>query len=403
VKKVIENVYKEELKDPKRFRVKELSQDWIDDEIKRISIITKHVIERNKNSPYRFPEECPKEGKYRFRENIGWTEGFWTGINWLLYEATGDTYFKETAVALDQHFVERIQKRIITNHHDLGFLYSLSTVAEYKITGNEKMKDAGIEAADVLLERYWPKAGILQAWGDINDPAQQGRMIMDCSMNIPLLYWASRVTGEFKYQEAAKQHIKKTADYLVREDGSTYHTFYLDVNSGVPIRGTTHQGYSDTSCWARGQAWGIYGAVLSYRYTEEKAYLELSQKLSHYFLNRLPDDHICYWDLIFTQESDHQERDTSSVPIVVCGLLEVLKYLPIKDPQREHYLNAVYAMMASLARDYSIPSDTEEEGFLRHGVYNKPKNNGVDTPNIWGDYFYLEALVRLKQVWSPYW
>lgn len=223
-------------------------------------------------------------------------------------------------------------------------------------------------------------------------------MIIDCNLNVPLLFWAANETGNQRWREAASRHLAQAARYLVREDASTFHTFYMDVHSGQPLRGDTHQGFSDSSCWARGQAWGIYGFALGYAHTGDAWQPELSRRLAHYFLNRLPEDFVCYWDLIFTAE-DNQYRDTSAAAIAACGLAELLKLLPLTDPLRPAYGNAIELMMRNLRERYFAHA---QDGLLREGVYNFGRNMGINEPNLWGDYFYFEALVRLSRVWTPY-
>lgn len=202
------------------------------------------------------------------------------------------------------------------------------------------------------------------------------------------------------YADAAKDHLHHAMQYLVRPDASTFHTYFMDVHTGKPLRGTTHQGYSDTSCWARGQAWAMDGFALNARHMDDPDLLDIAQKTSIYFLNRLPEDYVCYWDLIF-QPEDGQCRDTSAVSCAVCGLLEQLKYMPADDPLRKPWQNAVALMMRSLRENYL--TQPGQDGLLLHGVYNYPRGMGIDTQNLWGDYFYLEALVRLKKQWNPYW
>jgi unsaturated chondroitin disaccharide hydrolase len=296
----------------------------------------------------------------------------------------------------------RAEKRLYTDTHDLGFLYSLSCVAAYKLTGNEDAKRTALLAADLLMERYFDKAGIIQAWGALDDPEQQGRMIIDCNLNLPLLYWASEVTGDSRYADAARSHVLKAAQYIVREDASTFHTYYMDVNTGAPKYGRTHQGYSDDSCWARGQAWGIYGFPLSYIYTGDTELLELTKKVTNYFLNRLPEDLVAYWDLIFT-EGTEQERDSSSPAIAACGMLELAKHLPLIDPSKRLYENAALHLVKALADNYTADSAPDSNGVLIHAVYNKPRGMGIDECNIWGDYYYFEAIVRLMKDWKLYW
>ncbi len=320
---------------------------------------------------------------------------------WLAYELTGDEKYRRVAEIHLESFKERFEKKIRIDTHDLGFLYTLSCVASYKLTKNQFAKDLALRAAEYLSGRFHEKPGIIQAWGTLDDPNQRGRMIIDCMMNLPLLYWASKLTGNKRYYDIAYSHAVQTGKYIVREDASTYHTFYMDVETGAPKYGKTHQGYSDDSCWARGQAWAIYGFVLSYLYTDDWNFVELSKKLANYFLNRLPDDFVPYWDLIFTD--GNEERDSSAAAIALCGFLELIRHLPLTDEYLEYYINAAKNIVYSLTENYSTKELEYSNGILLHGVYSKPGNNGVDECCIWGDYFYFEALVRLVKDWKPYW
>jgi len=347
-----------------------------------------------------FPAPSSVGGIYPAIGNIEWTNGFWTGMLWLAYELTGAARYREAAEAHVRSFDKRQAERISTNHHDLGFLYSLSCVAGYKLTGSEEAAEAAMGAARLLLERYLPGAGIIQAWGELSDPAQRGRMIIDCNLNLPLLYWASDYSGDPSFRDAANQHIAAAARHIVRPDGSTFHTFFFDPATGAPREGKTHQGHADDSCWARGQAWGISGFPLVYRHNGDTSLLELSKVLANYFLNRLPGDGICYWDLIFTQGAE--ERDSSAAAIAACGLLELAKNLPLSDPLREQYERAAMGMVTELAQRYTAAA-SPGGGLLTHAVYHKPNRIGIDECCIWGDYFYLEALVRLTRTWEPYW
>ena len=153
--------------------------------------------------------------------------------------------YREAAESGLSSFKKRVEERIATDTHDLGFLYSLSAVAAYRLTGNDEARSMALKAADLLAERFFPKAGIIQAWGDLSDPKECGRMIMDCLMNLPLLYWASEATGDPRYAEMAVSHARQSAAYLVREDHTSYHTYYMDVETGEPKYGNTHQGYAD--------------------------------------------------------------------------------------------------------------------------------------------------------------
>ena len=375
----------------------DIAMDRINDEIK---FVIEKITQNMPDFVDKFPSACSHNMIYSQTDNFDWTESFWTGMLWLAYEETGKSDYKNIAETQIDLFKKRIEQRYKTGTHDLGFLYTLSCVAAYKLTGNDQAKETALKAADCLMERYIAVAGIIQAWGDLNDPRQSGRMIIDCLMNLPLLYWASEVTGNDKYKNAAVSHARRAAEYIVREDASAFHTFYMDVKTGKPIMGKTAQGFSDQSSWARGQAWGIYGFALSYLYTKDTEFISISQKMANYFLNRLPEDDVCYWDLIFSDGPE--ERDSSAAAVAACGLLELYKHLPDKNEARI-YKNAALKITASLGENYTSKNVPESNGVLLHAVYSKPSNNGVDECCIWGDYFYFEALTRIKKDWKLYW
>jgi unsaturated chondroitin disaccharide hydrolase len=250
------------------------------------------------------------------------------------------------------------------------------------------------------MTRYLDAPGIIQAWGDMRDPNQRGRTIVDSLMNTPLLYWASQVTGDERYHRAAHRHAGQLARYFVRPDNTTFHTFYFDPETGAPRLGQTAQGAADNSCWARGQAWAVYGFTLNYLYTRDESLLHTAWRVADYFLAHLPADKVAYWDLIFADGSG-EERDSSASAIAACGLMELSKWLP---GERERYQSAAAEMVASLYENYSTRNAPESNALILHGVYSKPAGHGVDEGNLWGDYFYLEALMRLARPdWKLYW
>ncbi|HKS32635.1 MAG TPA: glycoside hydrolase family 88 protein [Enterobacteriaceae bacterium] len=362
-----------------------------------LALIGRHLTEFGE----RFPAETCVKGYYPLTDNVEWTTSFWTGQLWLAWEMSGDATFREMAEKHVRSFGLRIAGRQDTNTHDLGFLYTLSCVAGWRLTGNRDARGFALQAAEALLERFHPKAQIIQAWGDLQDPEQAGRMIIDCNMNLPLLYWASEQTGDPRFASAAQAHVMQAAKYLIREDASTFHTYYMDVKTGEPRYGNTQQGYADDSCWSRGQAWGIYGFLLSYIYTGDASMITLSKRLANYFLNRLPEDHVCHWDLALV--GTDALRDSSSAAIAACGLLELVKHLPVTDPDRERYQLWATEIVLSLSRHYVSGLDEPGNGVLKHSVYHLSSNKGVDECSSWGDYFYVEALARVTQSWKLYW
>ena len=321
-------------------------------------------------------------------ENNQWTCGFWPGEIWLSYERTGDEAFKKAALTLVDSFMYRIEHKIEVDHHDMGFLYSPSCVAAYKLTGSEIGRKAAILAADQLCTRFQEKGEFFQAWGALG-ARDNYRYIIDAH-----------------YADLAHKHVTTCLGNSIRADGSTYHTFFMDPETGAPVRGATCQGYKDDSCWARGQAWGVYGTAISYRYTKQPEYLDAFRKVLAYYLDRLPDDLVPYWDMTFTS-GDTEPRDSSSASIVACGLLEAAKY--VGKEEAAEYTTLATQMLGSVAEHYAVKEGPQGIGLVRHGTYSKksPYNTctpeGVDECVSWGDYFYMEALTRLTKDWELYW
>lgn len=352
-----------------------------------------------------FPCANSENNFYPHSENVDWTTGFWTGEIWLAYEKTKNPRLKEAALVQVDSFLERIKNRVNTDHHDMGFLYTPSCVAAYKLTGSETGKKAALLAADNLMERFHEKGQFFQAWGEIGAPDNY-RLIIDCLLNMPLLFWASEVTGDERYMEKATAHIKTAMKCIIRPDNSTYHTYYFDPETGLPDRGVTCQGNRNGSAWARGQAWGIYGSALAYSKLRNEEYIDIFRRVTGYFLDHLPDDLVPYWDFDFTTGSD-EPRDSSAGAIAVCGMLEMAKYLD-KD-EAEYYTDAALKLLKPLIEKCAVKDSAESNGLLLHGTYAKKTptntcgNSGVDECNTWGDYFYLEALTRLTSDWKLYW
>lgn len=340
-------------------------------------------------------------------ENNQWTCGFWPGEVWLSYERTGEEAFRFAALTLVDSFLARIENKVEVDHHDMGFLYSPSCVAAYKLTGSEAGRKAAILAARQLCTRFQEKGRFIQAWGAMG-VTDNYRYIIDCLLNVPLLYWVAEETGEAGFADIAHRHVTTCLAHSIRPDGSTYHTFFMDPVTGGPVRGATCQGYKDDSCWARGQAWGVYGTALSYRYTKNPEYLDAFRRVLVYYLERLPADMVPYWDMTFNDENGAGEpRDSSSASIVACGLLEAAKYVPPQEAAGWRTLAG--QMLKSVADGYAVQNGPEGIGLVRHGTYSKksPYNTctpeGVDECVSWGDYFYMEALTRYTKNWKLYW
>lgn len=350
----------------------------------------------------KFPSPCTYDQGYKAIDNNYWTTSFYTGLQYLSYTVKEEEVFREK---LEEHltsFHDRLKRQIELDTHDLGFLYEYSSLMAYKCLGMKQAKEDALRAADLLMARYHKHAGIIQAWGDLTQSEHRGRMIIDANMNLPLLYFASEVTGHKGYYDAAYTHVKKAQTYIMREDHSTFHTYYFDPDSGKPLRGSTQQGFSDDSCWARGQAWAIYGFTLSYAYTEDETLLETAMEAADYFLDHLPKDGICFWDLVF-KDGDEQERDSSSAAIAACGLIALAEAVQNIDHEKSvHYRTSAKQMVISLIETYTPDESHMSDALLLHSVYSKPHDKGVDEGSAWGDYYYMEALLRMNGAFKAF-
>jgi unsaturated chondroitin disaccharide hydrolase len=347
-----------------------------------------------------------------------WTPSFWTGLCWLAAELTGEERYREVAQSHLEHFRARIEGTVDAFDvredpqqyglmtHDLGFLYSLSAVAQYRLTGAPEARQLGLRAAERLADRYLPSVGIIQAWGDHTDPSDPhyGETIVDCMMNLPLLFWAAEETGYDRYRDIATRHATQTARHIVRDEGSTHHTFTFDPDRGVAVgheAGTGAQHGPDT-CWARGQAWAIYGFALAYRYTGEESFRDTSQDLAAYYLEHVEADMVPRWD--FGAPASHM-GDTSAAAIAACGLFELCEALPMAAPERARYREAALETLATLGEEYTT-ADRDSNAILTESFYVTVEGQEDDPPSnatIWGDYFYLEGLTRATTDWESYW
>lgn len=352
-----------------------------------------------------FPDSNSIHQFYPKTQNTEWTTGFWTGQIWLAYGYKRYEILKYVGEAHVESFLKRILDKTDVNHHDMGFLYSPSCVAAYQLTGNEKARQAALLASDQMLSRFCENGQFFQAWGDMGKK-ENYRLIIDCLLNMPLLFWATRVTGKKVYKEKASAHIRTAMNYVIRPDCSTYHTYFFDPKTGNAVKGATFQGNRDKSAWTRGQAWGIYGAALSYRELRNPEYVEIFRKVTDYFLKHLPKDLIPYWDFDFCDGST-EPRDSSAAAIAACGMLEMSRYLA--DEEAEFYTGMARRLVTALWKHCAVKQPTESSGLILHGTYargtdtNPCTDRGVDECTVWGDYFYLEALTRLSVTWDSYW
>jgi unsaturated chondroitin disaccharide hydrolase len=332
--------------------------------------------------------------------NSDWVASFWSGQLWLPYSETRDPIFMDAALRQRPYFFRRLDCPE-THDHDLGFLYTLSLVAEHKLTGDADARRGALQAADSLAGRYNRAGRFIRAWNDWSeDILNQGRIIIDCMENLALLFWASETSGRPHYAEIAVEHARTSAKYLIREDGSSYHSYVFDPDTGQPLRGETVQGYADESCWSRGQSWGIHGFTLAYVYTGDSQFRDLSVRLADYAIPRLPEDGVPYWDYLLPEDAPDY-RDSSAGAIMAAGLFLLADQLT-DAKQAAHYRDAARKILTGLVEGYTTANYPDAEGLLLQGASHISRGR-ANNMLPYGDYFYIEALLRAMERTAFFW
>ncbi len=320
-----------------------------------------------------------------------WCSGFFPGTLWHIFEQTKDETIKKEAEA---RLAILEKEKHFTDNHDLGFMMFCSFGTAYRITGNAKYKPTIDTAAASLATRYRPSIQSIQSWnkgGVLNCP-----VIIDNMMNLELLYWVSENGGDSKFRDIAINHSNSTLQHHFREDNSSWHVLDYDLEKGEIIKKITWQGAADSSAWARGQAWGLYGFTSMYRMSRDIEYLKQAHKIADFLLShpRLPEDMIPYWDFDAT-DIPNTYRDASAGAIIASALLELAQFSATED--RDRYVTAATKMLTSLSSDAYRAKPGENGGFLlMHSVGALPFNSEVDVPLTYADYYFLEGLKRYK-------
>lgn len=324
-----------------------------------------------------------------------WTSGFWPGVLWYLYEYTGDVKWKTQADKYSR-FLTPLSVRPASDH-DLGFQVYCSFGNGLRLTKNQEYKDIILKTADTLATLYNPKVGTILSWPREvpNMEWPQHNTIMDNMINLELLFWASKNGGSKKLYDMAVSHATVTMNNQFRPDYSSYHVVVYDKETGKKIKAVTHQGYSDSSMWARGQGWAIYGYTMVYRETKDPKFLDFAHKVTKVYLDRLPKDLIPYWDFD-APNTAKQPRDASAAALVASGLIELSTFTKDKVLAKK-YLDKAEGMLAELSSS-RYQSAAVNPAFLLHSTGHYPNGTEIDYSIIYADYYYIEALVRLKKL-----
>jgi len=343
-----------------------------------------------------FPDKYPRyiDGGEKIWKTVGvrdWTSGFWPGTLWYAYEYSGNEDIKKQAERFTNPL--KIIAQTSAENHDIGFIMYSSFGNGYRLTGNEEYKNILLRAADTLATLYNPKVGTLLSWP--KKLKEYGHnTIIDNMMNLELLYWAAKNGGDKHLHEIAETHAEVTMKNLIRSDNSIFHVGCFDAESGKFVKGITNQGYADNSMWARGQSWGIYGFAISYRETGREDFKEASVKLADHFLNRLPKDGIPYWDFD-DPKIPNAPKDASAAAVAACGMLE-LSNLLTDNNLKSKYKNAAIRLIKNLSSNNYL-SKNRNQAILLHSTGNYPKHSEIDASINYADYYYIEALLRLRK------
>ncbi len=369
-------------------------QEWATQVSEKVKKKMRKVVERNQGRiPY-----LTAEGHYvdmTEKDIYWWTNGFWGGILWQLYHATGEELYRVEAEGLEEKLEQNLHAYRGMDH-DSGFKWLLTAAASSRLTGNEKSRDRALIAANSLAGRFNLAGRLIRAWNDGGEGERAGWAIIDCMMNLPLLYWASEELRDPRFRQIAQAHADTAREAFVREDGSVNHIVVFDPAAGEVLGSLGGQGYGEGSCWTRGQAWAVYGFTLSYLHTGKKEYLDTAKKVAGYFIAHIPQSGLIPVD--FCQPGDCPWEDGTAAAITACGLLELEKQVPKEE--KAFYHDAALRLLMALDREACW--DEEKDYILEKcsAAYHEETHN---FPMMYADYYFIEGIWKLTGQESFMW
>ena len=363
---------------------------WVEETFAKIDNKLSAVTLRSRN---KVPDGVDKDGFHVEKDINWWTNGFWGGLNWLMYEHTKNEEYMKTAQQ-SEILMDKALERFEKLHHDVGFMWHILSGASYRLTGNRQSKVRNLYCATTLSSRFVLGGNFIRAWNSAQDV---NWTIIDCLMNLPVLYWASDEIGDDRFKRIAMEHADMAIVDHLREDGSIAHIVEHDRETGEPVATYAGQGYAVGSSWSRGQAWAVYGFVISYLHTKEERYLDAAKQVANYFIANCCDDWLPRVD--FRAPSTPVYYDSTAGACAACGMIELAKILP--ENEGGMYMNAAINMLKAMGEKF-CDFDPANDHLLDYGTVRYPipgtyteEQAGVHISIIYGDYFYTEAILKL--------
>lgn len=333
------------------------------------------------------PRSMDKDSNLVLVSPADWTSGFFPGCLWYIYEFTKDEKWKSAAQFYNKNIE---QEQYDSTTHDLGFKLYCSYGSGYRLTGNQQYRSVLLQSAKTLITRFNPVVGCIKSW-DHTENLWQYPVIIDNMMNLELLFWATKETGDSSFYKIAVSHANTTIKNHFRDDYSTWHVLNYDTANGKVTKRNTHQGYSDESCWARGESWALYGFTMCYREIKDPRYLNQAEKIARYILlnKNLPEDMVPYWDYN-SPNIPNEVRDASAAAIMASALYELSTF----SDNSKNYKYAADKILSTLSSSKYQAERGNNNFILMHATGNKPADSEIDVPIIYADYYFLEANLR---------
>ncbi len=371
-------------------KIIEQNRTWLDEVWEKTDKkLSRMAVKSRGKIPYTTTEDG-EHNDYSINAPGWWTNGFWPGLMWLMYHGTGNEEYRKTA-EISEELMDDALRDFDILHHDVGFMWHIMSGANYRLTSNKESRVRNLYAASVLASRYNIDGGYIQAW---NGKAVKGWSIIDCMMNLALLYWASDEIGDSRFAKIALRHAEMSLRDHIRPDGSVNHIVEHDIETGEVVKVHGGQGYNASSCWSRGLAWAIYGSVISYVYTHHKQFLDAAIKTANYFIvHAKRTDYKTVVD--FNAPLEPIYYDAAAGVCAACGILELSKY--VSEAEAAVYTQEAINLLKATDKHFCDYSEKNDALVLMGTVeYPHKSMDGVHMPLIYSDFFFAEALLKLK-------